>query len=218
MSISKINIAGTEHELEATKLVTARSINGVGFDGTADIDIVSMGGVTTAGSGSAYTATVPGIDALTAGVSFIMVPHVVSASTEPTLDVNGLGAKYIRRRLSNLATSLQAGYTATWLPANKPFTVVYDGTAWVVEGMSKPAAADLYGTVAKATADADGNNIVDTYATKAELQAYSSSPFVISDTAPSNTSIFWVDTGNSGILKYYNGTEWTPIVAAWYAG
>lgn len=104
--------------------------------------------VTTAGTGAAYTATVPGITALTAGVSFIMVPNVVSTSTTPTLNVNSLGAKTIKRRLSNLATSLQSGYTASWLAKGKPFRVTYDGTYWVVEGMEKPVSADLYGTVA----------------------------------------------------------------------
>lgn len=103
--------------------------------------------ITTAGTGSAYTATVPGITALTAGVSFIMVPNVVSASTSPTLNVNSLGAKSIKRRLSNLSTSVQNGYTSTWLAASKPFRVTYDGSYWIAEGLEKPVSADLYGAV-----------------------------------------------------------------------
>lgn len=104
-------------------------------------------GITTEGTGSAYTATVSGITALTAGVSFVMIPHVVSASTAPTLNVNGLGAKSIKRRLSSLSTSAQVGYTATWLTKGVPFRVTYDGTQWIVEGLTKPAVADLYGTL-----------------------------------------------------------------------
>lgn len=104
-------------------------------------------GITTAGSGIAYTATVPGITELTSGVSFVMVPHAVSASTTPTLNVNGLGAKTIRRRLSSLSTSVQSGYTTTWLTKDIPFRVVYDGTQWIVEGLTKPASSDLYGTL-----------------------------------------------------------------------
>ena len=103
--------------------------------------------ITTAGDGAAYTASVPHITALTAGVSFVMVPHTVSTSTTATLNVNGLGAKQIRRRLTNMATSLEAGYSASWLASGKPFRVKYDGTYWVVEDMPKPAAADLYGTM-----------------------------------------------------------------------
>lgn len=104
-------------------------------------------GITTAGTGSAYTATVPGITALTSGVSFVMVPHVVSASTTPTLNVNGLGAKNIKRRLSSISTSVQSGYSNTWLAKGAPFRVTYDGTQWIVEGLTKPATADLYGTL-----------------------------------------------------------------------
>lgn len=104
-------------------------------------------GITTAGTGSAYTATVPGITALTSGVSFVMVPHVVSASMTPTLNVNGLGAKNIKRRLSSISTSVQSGYSNTWLAKGAPFRVTYDGTQWIVEGLTKPATADLYGTL-----------------------------------------------------------------------
>lgn len=121
--------------------------------------------------GVAYTATVSGIDSLTVGASFIMIPNKASTSKAPTLNVNGLGAKPIRRRLSSLTTSLQQGYSTNWIALNKPFTVVYDGTAWVIEGLTKTDGADVYGAVAQATADANGNNIADTYATIAMLQS-----------------------------------------------
>lgn len=121
--------------------------------------------------GVAYTATVSGIDSLTIGASFIMIPNKASTSKAPTLNVNGLGAKPIRRRLSSLTTSLQQGYSTNWIALNKPFTVVYDGTAWVIEGLTKTDGADVYGSVAQATADAKGNNIADTYATIAMLQS-----------------------------------------------
>ena len=103
--------------------------------------------VTTEGDGAAYTATVPSIKSLTAGVSFIMIPHVVSSTTSPTLNVNGLGAKNIKRRLSSISTDVQNGYTATWLAVGKPFRLVYDGMQWIVEGLEKPVAADLYDTL-----------------------------------------------------------------------
>ena len=121
--------------------------------------------------GVAYTATVSGIDSLTVGASFIMIPNKASTSKAPTLNVNGLGAKPIRRRLSSLTTSLQQGYSTNWIALNKPFTVVYDGTAWVIEGLTKTDGADIYGAVAQATADAKGNNIADTYATIAMLKS-----------------------------------------------
>lgn len=125
----------------------------------------------TSTDGVAYTATVSGIDSLTVGASFIMIPNKASTSKAPTLNVNGLGAKPIRRRLSSLTTSLQQGYSTNWIALNKPFTVVYDGTAWVIEGLTKTDGADVYGAVAQATADAKGNNIANTYATIAMLQS-----------------------------------------------
>lgn len=121
--------------------------------------------------GVAYTVTVPGIDSLTAGASFIMIPNKTSASQEPTLNVNGLGAKKIRRRLNNLVTATSKGYSNTWISVNKPFSLIYDGTYWIVEGMAQPVGADIYGTVPMATADAKGNVIADTYATIAMLQS-----------------------------------------------
>ena len=121
--------------------------------------------------GVAYTATVPGITSLTAGASFIMIPDKTSSSQEPTLNVNGLGAKKIRRRLNNLVTVTSKGYSNTWISVDKPFSLIYDGTYWIVEGMEQPVGADMYGTVPMATADANGNNIADTSATIAMLQS-----------------------------------------------
>lgn len=133
--------------------------------------------ITTEGDGSAYTATVPWIKELVVGMSFIMVPHVVSTSTSPTLNVNGLGAKRILRRTTAVATGSQPGASTSWLLANYPFRVIYDGICWVVEGQPKPTASDLFGTVAEATKasqDGEGNVIVDTYATKSIVSSLQS--------------------------------------------
>lgn len=102
--------------------------------------------VTTAGTGSAYTATVPHIKALTAGMKFTMVPHVVSADVSPTLNVNNLGAKAIRQRLSNGTVSTATGATANWLAAGKPVDVMYDGQFWVVDFV-RPNMASAYGVL-----------------------------------------------------------------------
>ena len=81
----------------------------------------------------------------------VIVPKTVSVSSAPTLNINDLGEVGIRRRLSNSATSVQSGYAAGWLAANKPFLIVYDGTYWIVEGQDKPAIADVYGLTATGT-------------------------------------------------------------------
>lgn len=146
----------------------------------ADLEAGVYTATASSTDGIAYTATVPGITALTNGISFIMIPGTASTSTTPNINVNGLGAKPIKRRLSNISTSLQSGYSAGWLAANLPFRLIYDATTkgsasdtgvWVVEGLNKPAGADVSGSVPQAKADASGNIITDTYATIAMLQS-----------------------------------------------
>lgn len=103
--------------------------------------------VTTEGDGAAYTATVDGITELVAGIYFMMIPHTTSTTVLPSLNVNGLGAKKIRRRVSNSTVTTVASVTANWLYANKPVMMTFDGTYWVAD-ITRPNAADLYGTVA----------------------------------------------------------------------
>ena len=102
--------------------------------------------VTTAGDGATYTATVPGITALKAGLTLTIIPHTVSTAVLPKLNVNSLGAKAIRRRVSNSTATTVASATTNWLAANKPIRVTYDGTYWIAD-MDRPNAIDLYGTV-----------------------------------------------------------------------
>ena len=164
--------ADADHALPRLKVGDGQTnINDLGFIGDDKAPIENgQYAVTTTGSGSAYIATVPSVTALTAGASFIMIPHVVSASTTPTLNVNGLGAKNLRRRLNNMATSLQPGYTTTWIAQGMPIRVIYDGTAWVVEGHEKPASADLYGTL---DIDKGGTNASTVEEARENLEVYS---------------------------------------------
>lgn len=101
--------------------------------------------VRTQGSGSEYTATVPGITSLTAGVGFIMIPHTASTNATPTLNVNSLGAKTIKRTTSTISGTLSDGYTTSWLGSGNPVHVIYNGTYWVVQGLAKPNINDLGG-------------------------------------------------------------------------
>lgn len=107
---------------------------------------VRLKGITTAGTGSSYTATVEGIDTLETGITFIMIPHIASTAVNPTLDVNGLGAKSIRRRVSGNTATTVTGSTENWISANKPIMVTYDGTFWIVD-FDQPNVNDLYGTL-----------------------------------------------------------------------
>lgn len=103
--------------------------------------------IKTTGTGAAYAAIVDGITALTIGVKFTMVPHVTSTTMAPTLNVNSLGAKSIRMRLTSSTTATIQLTSASFLTANKPVNVTYDGTYWVIDDFAQPDVNSLYGTV-----------------------------------------------------------------------
>lgn len=116
---------------------SATTLVPLGFDGP----------ITTAGTGAAYTATVGHILSLRPGASFVMKPHATATTTSPTLNVNSLGAKTIKRRLSNGTATTAALHANSNIYLNKPVRVTYDGTYWILEDLVKPVAADLYGTI-----------------------------------------------------------------------
>ena len=136
----------TEQEFTDEQKSQARTNIGAAAAEHEHAEQVAMHGITTAGDGSSYTATVEGIDALVAGASFIMIPHTTSTVVMPKLNVNGLGAKNIRRRVSNSTVTTVASISTNWLYANKPIRMTYDGTYWIAD-MDRPNALDLYGTV-----------------------------------------------------------------------
>lgn len=116
---------------EAIAAVLNGEVGGGSNSGASGLEVV-----TTAGTGTAYTAAVSSITALTAGVSFIMIPHVVSKSTSPTLNVNGLGAKYIRRSAPDTSSSVMVGASLAWLTKDYPVLLVYNGVYWVAQALT----------------------------------------------------------------------------------
>lgn len=108
---------------------------------------IGVNPVTTGGTGAAYTASVNGITSLTVGASFVMVPHTVSTTTAPTLNVNGLGAKNIRMRLSTSTNATIQLTSNSFLTANKPIKLMYDGAYWIIDDVVQPNVNGLYGTV-----------------------------------------------------------------------
>lgn len=125
--------------------------------------------VTTTGTGAAYVATVEGITALTAGISFIMIPHVTPTQVNPTLNVNGLGAKNLRMRVSNSTTTTTPLSTTNLVMANKPTRVMYDGIQWVID-IVRPNVTNLYGIVG---IDKGGTGANTATAARTNLDVYS---------------------------------------------
>ena len=42
-----------------------------------------------------------------------------------------------------------------------------------------------------------------------------SSAYYVGATAPSDTGILWIDSANSNVLKFYNGSAWVAVGAVW---
>lgn len=106
----------------------------------------------TSTNGVAYTATASSITATTIselkGKSLIIIPNKTSTNaSNVTLNVNGLGAKAIKR-WDNLYTHEYWSFkNADWFRAGYPIRVMFNGTYWIIEGMNKPYATDLNGVV-----------------------------------------------------------------------
>ena len=117
----------------------------------ADASTYSTAIMTTGNTGITWDVTVPNIESLDTGVSFIIIFNQSSQVANPLLNVNGLGYKEIKRRLSNSARDIQDGYSNVWISPNKPYRVMYDGTYWILEGHEKPSVDDIYGLTASST-------------------------------------------------------------------
>lgn len=100
----------------------------------------------TSSDGVTYTATVPGVTSLYAGLKITVKLSRTTSSTTPKLNVNGLGEKGIRQPLSNNSFATTVGASTTWLNAACPITLTYTGTLWKAD-FNRPSAASLYGTM-----------------------------------------------------------------------
>ena len=108
---------------KAAQLTTARTIDGVSFNGTANI--THFGSCSTAAATAAKTVSCTGFT-LTTGARIIVRFTVTNTASSPTLNVNSTGAKAIVYRNS----AISAGYLA----ANRVYEFVYDGTNYELVG------------------------------------------------------------------------------------
>ena len=107
----------------ATKLQTARTIDGVDFNGTSAI--AHFGTCSTAAATAAKVVACTGFKLVT-GARIIVKFTITNTVANPTLNVNGNGAKAIQYR----GSAISAGYLA----ANRTLEFVYDGSAYQLVG------------------------------------------------------------------------------------
>ena len=111
------------HANNAVKLATARTIDGVSFNGSANI--IHYGTCSTAAATAAKTVGLTGFTLVTGAIITVRFSATNSAAN-PTLNVNNTGAKAIRYR--------NAAITAGYLAANRTYTFVYDGAYYQLVG------------------------------------------------------------------------------------
>ncbi len=108
---------------KAPSLVTKRTIDGVNFDGSANIH--HYGTCSTDAGTAAKTVTLANFVLATGAIAFIRFT-VTNTASSPTLNINSTGAKAIRYR--------NAGIPAGYLAANRTYRFVYDGSSYELVG------------------------------------------------------------------------------------
>lgn len=133
---------------KAVGLVTKRTIDGVSFDGTADI--THFGSCSTEAATAAKVVSVPNF-VLATGAEVTVRFTVTNTAASPTLNVNSTGAKAIVYR--------NAAISAGYLAANRVYKFVYDGTNYELIG---DIDTNTRYTAASATPQAPGTAAVGT--------------------------------------------------------
>ena len=100
----------------------------------------------TSDDGVSYAATVPGVTELYTGLTIIIVAKTVSKSTSATLNVNGLGAKKIYQKSSNISGGVVAPDSDNWMSNGHAIQVRYNGSFWVAD-ITPIVAQDIEGQV-----------------------------------------------------------------------
>lgn len=129
----------------ATKLQTIRKVDGVNFDGSADI--THYGTCSTAAATAAKTVTLNGFN-LATGAKVAVKFTVTNTAANPTLNVNGTGAKSIKYRGAAISTDA--------LAANRIYEFIYDGTDYALVGDINTDTNTTYGNMTGASTSAAG--------------------------------------------------------------
>lgn len=176
----------------ATKWATARNINGLSVDGTANR--VNYGTCSTAAATAAKVVACTGF-ALVTGAEITVKFTVTNTASSPTLNVNSTGAKAIYYR----GSAISAGYLA----ANRTYTFRYNGTQY-----------ELVGDINTNTdTNVTQNNTTEGYDYRLLL---SNGPNDNNDTNIARKSTNFYANPSTGVLtsKYFNTTSGGKLLAS----
>lgn len=152
MPLYRITVSSAEISAPEKVFTLAKSMN---TTGSAMVEATSEDGIT-------YVATLGGTDRLYSGLELTIIPNMNNTSTTVKLDVNGLGAKTVRRSLS-INTAITTPPSADFFLEGRPVKLMYDaeyGTSgtWKTVDTQKTSAQDLYGTVPIESGGTDADN------------------------------------------------------------
>lgn len=118
-----------------------------GMDEIDNFVTANKGIVAHSDNGITYTATVPGINELTAGASFLMIPDIDADTGNPELNVNNFGKKLLtfKNNASTRANTQpqQEIQDILWLESGEPISVTYNGKVWVADFTLVSGSSDL---------------------------------------------------------------------------
>lgn len=179
--------------------------------------------VTLAGSGNAFTASIPSINTQgnKVGTRFVAIMPSKPNSTTWTINLNNYGAKNVRIKYLN--TSSTTTLSVSYIAAGVALPVIFDGTYWIIENYyynSTTGVTSLNGSIGALnlktingnsligsgditiSGDSSGSgwaSVVDTTSSYYNLYINSEAKFlIIADTVSSNTITFSVS------INYYN--------------
>ena len=132
----------------ATKLATSRTIDGVSFNGSANI--THYGTCSTAAATAAKVVSLTGFT-LATGARVSVKFTVANTASSPTLNVNNTGAKPIYH--------MGSAITPRYLMANRIYTFIYDGTNFeLINNGNHVVAGKASGSTLGLAATAEGFN------------------------------------------------------------
>lgn len=142
MALWRVPVSGTTISAPVKLFSVSKNIKNAG------VSVVEA----TSSDGIAYSATVPGMTELYAGLEVIIVPKRNSASTAITLNINGFGAKNVRLPVSTNTAMLAQPDTEAYFVEGRAVKMMYDTKfaskgAWVAVDRQRQSGSDIYGSV-----------------------------------------------------------------------
>ena len=226
MSEFEVQFSENKKEVEADFTDGTRALNGKdgksayelavekGFEGTEEEWLIRLKGepgipglpgidgkhayvFTTAGTGTAFTATIEGYTEYTKGDLFVMIPHIAATSTSPKLNINGLGSYSIQRRAYN--STIKSLRASGCIAKGIPELLVFTGSYFVALSQYQPyGGTDFYTSVSVSKGGTGKTSWT------ANRLIYASSSSYLSQLYPPSIESFL--TQNSSGAPY-----WTPI-------